>query len=169
MAKDNTEHWKVLFDEEHGVWFSQQPHATMSAEVGQLDSIKRAVESARRGDQRILRWELTNSGFFPATAEFLVRCILGRKPRRPHRWMEFWRGRLEEIKKEMRERGDRSRIHETAIEALEREHVELITWLKAAAPRRSFGVPAFDRDKFENFYRRSKQPRKRRSTKSRAK
>ena len=164
MAGD-PEDWNVLFHE-HGISFAQKSHSLMAAEADQLAEIKDAVAEARSGNHDSLVYSLTDQGFFPETAEFLVHCILGREPPRQASLMEFWRGRLEQIKKEMRARGECSRIHEEAVAALEHEHQERIAFIKRESPNHR--LPDFDRQKFENFYRRSQRPRGR-AKKSRAK
>jgi hypothetical protein len=137
--------------------------AVLAARSGHDESFGPTLAKKGFGDERgLLAAILSQHGFDDRSVEFLLNCIAPKKVRGRRRGspQEFWADYLAAIKDELRAAGHAEwGIHKDAMDQLEIEAPEIHRSMLGFAT-------AFNRDQLEDYVRRSKKSR---SKKSRAK
>jgi hypothetical protein len=133
----------------------------LSEDTSEFVQVEFAVGRAKNGDAAPLSAYLAERGIRPAALEYLVGCIVGRKRGRPRtmavQLLINQAEMLEKIKKALRASGIRHRVHDEAMRGLEQYYNRQRQL--ASQYGLAFCYPPVDRDKLENFIRRSKKSR----------
>jgi hypothetical protein len=133
----------------------------------QLFQLMNALRASNLEDNDVPLFTLFRArGFGVVETYFLISLMVRRKKGRGRpakdSILKLQARALSDIKKQFRAKGIRSRTHERAIKALEQCH---LLSCEAALEEWGLNFAAFDRDRLENYIRRSRVPR----TNSRAK
>jgi hypothetical protein len=133
----------------------------LSEDTSEFVQVQFAVGRAKNGDAAPLSAYLAERGIRPAALEYLVECIIGKKRGRPRtvavQLLINQAEMLKKFKKALRASGIRHRVHEEAMRGLESFYDSQRH--SASKFGLAFGFPPVDRDKLENFMRRSKKSR----------
>lgn len=116
-----------------------------------------AVHLAQHGEPSVLATILAEHDFTPETIEYLLNCIVPKPRGRPHGSMVMllYSERLAETKRLLRASGERHGLHKRAMDMLEADAPNI----RAALAQFGFEMPPLNREKLENYLRRSKKPR----------